>query len=274
MSSTVRRMRRLVPVLALAALPACFATRDDLVVIQQDIATTRTELLAADSARRQQLDRILVAVTAAEDTISTISRTFTNFQANVQSRLENYGDQLIRVQELLGVSQQQLQRLRADLERTRGTAVAPAGTPGGAQVPPAGVDAGAEPPRQVTAGPAQLMEAGRQQQRRGASGVARQQFEDLVRAYPDDDLVPEALFYIAETYATERNEAAADSVWVKLYTDHPDAPRAPEAMYRHGVALENGGRRTEARRIYQQVIRQYPRSDAAKLAQGRLDGLS
>lgn len=266
----VRLPRRLVPVVALALLPACFATRDDLVVIQQDIATTRAELLAADSARSQQLDRILVSVTAAQDTIRSINRTFTNFQANVQSRLENYGDQLIRVQELLGVSQQQLQRLRADLERTRGTAVAPAGTP----VPPGGADSGAAAPAPVTAGPAQLMEAGRQQQRRGATAVARQQFEDLVRAYPDDELVPDALFYIAETHATERNEAAADSVWVKLYTDHPDAPRAPEAMYRHGVTLENGGRRTEARRVYLQVIRQYPRSDAAKLAQGRLDGLS
>lgn len=268
MSLSVRGPRRLVPILALALLPACFATRDDLVVIQQDIATTRAELLAADSARRQQLDRILASITAAEDTITTINRTFTNFQANVQARLENYGDQLIRVQELLGVSQQQLQRLRADLERTRGTAVAPAGS----LVPPG--DTGAAAPAPVTAGPAQLMEAGRQQQRRGATGVARQQFEDLVRAYPDDPLVPDALFYIADTYATDRNEAAADSVWVQLYTDHPEAQRAPEAMYRHGVTLENGGRRAEARRIYQQVIRQYPRSDAAKLAQGRLDGLS
>ena len=269
MSLSVRGPRRLVPILALALLPACFATRDDLVVIQQDIATTRAELLAADSARRNQLDRILASVTAAEDTIRTINRTFTNFQATVQTRLENYGDQLIRVQELLGVSQQQLQRLRADLERTRGTAVAPAGPP----TPPGGADSGAAARAPVTAGPAQLMEAGRQQQRRGATGVARQQFEDLVRAYPDDPLVPDALFYIADTYATERNEAAADSVWVKLYTDHPDAQRAPEAMYRHGVALENGGRRAEARRIYQQVIRQYPRADAAKLAQGRIDGL-
>lgn len=270
MSSFLRGTRRLaLPAVALLLLPACFATRDDLVVIQQDIATTRAELLAADSARSAQLDRILVSVTAAQDTIRSINRTFTSFQATVQSRLENYGDQLIRVQELLGVSQQQLQRLRADLERTRGTAVAPAGSP-----PPGGAaDSGGAAPA-VTAGPAQLMEAGRQQQRRGATGVARQQFEDLVRAYPNDPLVPDALFYIADTYATERNEAAADSVWVQLYTDHPDAPRAAEAMYRHGVTLENGGRRAEARRTYQQVIRQYPRSDAAKLAQGRLDGLS
>jgi TolA-binding protein len=44
-------------------------------------------------------------------------------------------------------------------------------------------------------------------------------------------------------------------------------------MYRHAVILENGGRRREARTAYQEVIRRWPRSDAAKLAQGRLDAM-
>ncbi len=117
-------LRRLVPALALVAGSGCFATRSDLLVIQQDLSTTRAELLAADSARRAQLDRILASVTAAQDTVRAINRNFTSFQATVQGRLENYGDQLIRVQELLGVSQQQLQRLRADVERNRAAATA------------------------------------------------------------------------------------------------------------------------------------------------------
>jgi TolA-binding protein len=41
-------------------------------------------------------------------------------------------------------------------------------------------------------------------------------------------------------------------------------------MYRHGVVLDNGGRTRDARRVFQQVMDKYPRSDAAKLASDRL----
>lgn len=263
-----RYLLRVAPALALVAGTGCFATRSDLLVLQNDLAVTRAELLAADSARRAQLDRVVASVDAAQDTLHSINRRFTEFQSGVRTSLENFGDQLIRVQSLLGVSQQQLQTLRADLERAnRQMSTEPV-------PPPMGGDSAAAPapamPGAGAPGPAQLLESGRQAIQRGSPGTGRAALEELVRLYPDDAAVPDALFYIGEAYTAETNEAAADSAWVRLYTDFPESPRAAEAMYRHGVVLDNGGRTREARRVFQRVIDEYPRTGAAKLASDRL----
>ncbi len=271
----MRSFLRAVPALALVAGTGCFATRNDLLVLQNDLSVTRAELLAADSARRAQLDRMIAAMQSNQDTLRSMNRRFTDFQAGVRTSLETYGDALIRVQSLLGVSQDELRRLRADLDRARTSApaVPPAGTP------PAGAAPGGNPAATPPAGgsgapgPAQLFDRGRQQIQRGSPGAGRQALQDLLQMYPEHDLVPDALFYIAEAHAAEGNDAAADSAWVRVYTEHRTSPRAPEAMYRHAVILENGGRRREARTAYQEVIRRWPRSDAAKLAQGRLDAM-
>ncbi|HEX6630881.1 MAG TPA: tetratricopeptide repeat protein [Gemmatimonadaceae bacterium] len=264
-----RHLLKLAPALALAAGTGCFATRSDLLVLQNDLAVTRAELLAADSARRIQLDRVVTTIRTAQDTLSSINRRFTDFQSGVRTSMENFGDQLIRVQSLLGVSQQQIQTLRADLERANrqmGTEPVPPtgaapGAPGAAPTPMPGAG---------SPGPAQLLESGRQAIQRGSPGTGRAALEELVRLYPDDAAVPDALFYIGQAYTAETNEAAADSAWVRLYTDYPESTRAAEAMYRHGVVLDNGGRTREARRVFQQVMDKYPRSDAAKLASDRL----
>ena len=272
-----RFLPRLLPALALVAGTGCFATRNDLLVLQNDLSQTRAEILAADSARRAQLDRVIAATSAAQDTLRSMNRRFTDFQAGVRTSMENFGDQLIQVQARLGVSQDELRRLRADLDRARTAGAAPAGpvppgaTPsaGGATTPAPGA-----PSVDPTApGAAQLFDVGRQQIQRGSPAAGRQALQDLLTNYPEHDLAPDALFYVAEAYAAEDNEAAADSTWVQVYTKYPRSERAAEAMYRHGVVLENGGRTRDARRVYQEVVSKYPRSDAAKLAQGRMQNL-
>lgn len=265
---------RAAPVLALVAGTGCFATRSDMMVLQQDLSVTRAEMLAADTARRAQLDRVIATMGAVQDTMRSINQRFTRFQGDVRTDMKEYGEQLIRVQELLGVSQQQLQRLRAELEARSQppSTVTPPPAGGGAQ-PPA---ASAAPPVTGGAGspgPNQLFQIGRDQIQRGSPAAGRRALEDMLRLYPDHDLAPDALFYVAEAYATERDEAAADSAWVQVYTKYPRSERAAEAMYRHGLYLENSGRRKDARAIYERVVKEYSSKGAAQLARERLQTL-
>lgn len=263
-----RTVRRLVPVLALAAGTGCFATRSDLLVLQNDLATTRSELLAADSARRAQLDRVLSQLVVVRDTLGGINDRFTRFQGDMRTELSSYGEQLIRVQSLLGISQQELQRLRAEMEQR---AAAPPPAPSTATpVPPARGAPAVPPPAEGAPGPNQLLETGRQQIQRGAPAAGRMALEELLSGYPEHDLVPEAMFYIAESYQTERQDEAADSVWKQLHTRFPEHRRAPLALYRHALFLKTSGRTTEARTAFQQVVSRYGSSDAAQLARDQL----
>jgi tol-pal system protein YbgF len=171
------------------------------------------------------------------------------------------GRELLQIQELTGQSQRRLQELRASLEeRSQGAATsAPAGaTPDSAQSTPPGP------------GPAQLFQSSLDQLRRGSTRVARSGFEQLLQQYPTSEDAPEAMIYIAATYASERNQVAADSVYGLVVQRYPASPKAATALYKQALSMREAGRVTAARAAFERIIKDYPRSDEAELARGQL----
>jgi TolA-binding protein len=54
---------------------------------------------------------------------------------------------------------------------------------------------------------------------------------------------------------------------------YPRSPRAATATYKRAVAAEGARRTRDARRLYNEVISKFPRSDEAALARDRLRDL-
>jgi TolA-binding protein len=180
------------------------------------------------------------------------------------------GRQILQIQELTGQSQRRLQELRASLEERTQTASAPVAVPSG---PPNGPVSGpptATAPTPGGPGPAQLFQSSLDQLRRGSATVARGGFEELVRNYPTSDDAPEAMVYIAETYAAERNQVAADSVYGLVVERYPSSPKAATALYKRALSLKAAGRTTAARTAFERIVRDYARSDEAALAREQL----
>jgi tol-pal system protein YbgF len=272
---------------------ACFATRQDVQLLQNDLGTMRTEQVRLDSLRGAQLDRVVATLGGVNDSLRAVSGRLGRFQADVQGELYNLGQQLITIQELTGQSQRRLQELRAGLEeRSPGTlppagagpAPAPAGGAGappaaGAVTPAAPATGGAVPaPASGPAGPAgpgpnQLYQLSLDQLRRGSASTARSGFEDLLRQYPTSDLAPDAQFYVAESWASSGNSAAADSAYLLVTTRYPASPRSATALYKHALIQLQQGRVTQGRAALDEVVRKYPRSDEAELARERLRAL-
>lgn len=270
MNSIVRVVVTL-PVAA-ALLSGCFASQQDIKVLQGDISLLRSENAAADSSRRIQLDRALASMRGANDSLASLSSRLTRFRSDVTTSLASVDQQLLQVQELTGQSQRRIQEVRASLEERQGAAAAatptrgttPGTTPGAAQ---AAAGAAAGP------GPNQLYQVAREQLMQGSNAAARKAFEDLLTRYPKSDMAADAQFYIAETYAAENNAAAADSVYAQVAARYAGSPRAATAMYKRAVAAQNAGRTDQARDLFNQVIRKYPRSDEAALARDRVKAL-
>ena len=298
--AAARRALRRAPALAavLLALPsaACFATRQDVQVLQNDLAVMRAEQAQRDSLRAQQLDRVANTLGGVTDSLRAMSMRVGRFQGDVQGVLYSMGQQLIQIQELSGQSQRRLQELRAGLEeRAQAVGGAPASpaagavaAPSGAGTPPVGAapSVSSPPPAAATAapsasagvapagpGPNQLYQLSLDQLRRGSAGAARAGFQDLLRQYPNSDLAPDAQFYIAESYAGEGNNLAADSGYVAVATRFPSSQRAPTAMYKHALLLLKQGRTPEGRAALNEVVARFPRSDEAELARERLRNL-
>ncbi|MGI8547826.1 MAG: tetratricopeptide repeat protein [Gemmatimonadaceae bacterium] len=266
---------RLVTPLAAVVMGGCFASQQDVRVLQSDISLLRTESAAADSARRLQLDRALVSMRTANDSLASLSTKLTRFRSDVMTSLASVDQQLLQVQELTGQSQRRIQEVRASLEErqtARGTTPA---TSGGAVPNAAGAagSAGAAGAAEAGPGPNQLFQVAREQLMQGSNAAARQAFEDLLARYPKSDLAPDAQFYVAETYAAENNLPAADSVYARVATRYAGSPRAATAMYKRAVAAQNGAKTDQARDLFNQLIKKYPRSDEASLARDRVKAL-
>ena len=252
--------RRLAPVVCLATA-ACFATREDVRVLQSDLLEVRAQSAQSDSALRQRLGEVAVALGTMNDSVRALGTRLTRIQGDVRGDLYELGQQLIRIQELTGATQQSIQQFRAELEERRQEIET--------QQPIASGDSAAATAA-AAPGPNQLFQLSLDQLRRGSAGAARTGFEELLRQYPTASVAPDAQFYIGEAYNAEGNTAAADSAYAVVVVKYPNSPRAPTALYKRALALESRGNSTAARAALNQLVQRYPRSDEATLARDRL----
>ena len=260
---------RLAPVALTLATGACFATRSDVRILQDDITTFRATQQKADSAHAAQISQVVAMLREVNDSVRSANARVSRWQANAQGDIRNIQEQLVQIQELNGASSQRLLELRRDMEeRSAQPAPSPvAPIPGDSTRP-----AGAASTQPAGPGPATLYKLAFDQMSRGSHGTARTGFQDLLNQYPTSDLAPDAQYYIGETLQAEGNTTAADSVFSVVVSKYPSATRAATALYKHGLFLQKAKRDREARQAFQTVIDKYPRSDEAALAREQLRG--
>lgn len=247
---------------------ACFATRGDVVKLQETIAANALRAQRADSLREAQLARVTRALGAISDSLRLATVTLQRFQGDVSMSMHGVEQQLLTIQELTGQSRKQVESLRAQLE-ARAAEPPPAAVP---TAPVAGAPA-APPTAPAAPGPYQLLELGRQQLKRGASAAARAAFSDLLTQYPTSELAPDAQFSIAEAFSAAGSIVEADSVYALVVDRYPASDRAPTALYKRAVALRVAGQTRQARIFLQQILDKYPKSDEAILAASALRDL-
>ncbi len=249
------RAARFAPFAALV-LAGCLASKTDIALIQTELQTIRGESARGDSARRAQVEQVLAQLTRTNDSVRAIGARLAKLQADQANEHFQMTREIIQLQELSGQNTRRLQELRGALEERAPVAAQPA--PGDSARPAA------------APGPGQLFQSSLDQLRRGSVGVARGGFEELLRAYPTYEDAPEAMVYIAETYAAERNQVAADSVYGLVVQRYPQSPKAATALYKRAQILRSAGQNAAARAALERIVREYPRSDEAALAREQL----
>jgi tol-pal system protein YbgF len=276
----------------------CFATRNDMRILQGDINTVRTEAQRDARAQSEALAQTARILQTISDSLTRLSSRQLSFEGDARGELRRVNEQLIQVQQLLGQSAAIIRSLRADLEAagrtpvpepagagtvppaTTGAGTAPAGTPPtGTPVGGTGAAGGAPtrtgaPPTAPAAGqlpgPNVLYQDGSDHIRRSSYASARIAFGDLLLNYPGSDLAPEAQYLIAESYAAERNLTAAETAYAAVVSKYPESVRAPEAIYKRARIFMEQGNNAAARPLLEQIIKQYPRADVADFAKERL----
>lgn len=266
------KLRLLGPAALLFATSACFATRNDVRILQEDILSLRSMQARSDSARARQLTDIsnalnlnLASINTVRDTVRELGMRLLSFQGATRQELYSLGERLIQLGSLMGASADAMRSFRADLEeRNRQTmeAAVRAATP----TTPGDTTSPAVPIVNLTEGPNVLYQMGRDQLSERAWNAAREAFTELMTKHPASDLVPDAMLGIADAYDAEGNRAQGDSVYRAIFTTYPTDEMAPRAMYKLGMSLSQQKKVPEARKAMQDVVRLYPGSDEATLA--------
>jgi tol-pal system protein YbgF len=241
---------------AVVALRGCALT-GDVRRVEGELLAMRAEAARADSARAAELQRVMALLGAVQDSLAAQQRWLTVMRGDMRSDLTEIQRQLVQVQELTGQSQQRLSELRTQLERRGQEEVMPPAGPGDTTTAEALPSAD------------QLFDLGVQQLRRGSPQAARAALQQLLKAYPRHQRVPDALFFVGESWAATDPDSAA-AAYDSVVRGYPTSPRAATALYKLGLMAERRGDRAAARRYYERVLADYPRSDEAVLAREKL----
>ena len=269
------RALRFMPLAALFAAAGCFATRNDVRVVQSDIASMRTELLRNDAEQRDALAKAMRTIQLASDTVAAMSSRLFSIQGNIAGGLRNIDTQLISVQELLKQSASTIARLRSDAEQRANQAAAAVSPPSGSAMGGVtGVDSSAArtPPQPIT-GPNELYTTGISNLARGSTSTARNAFQELLDKYPSSDHAAAAQAGIATSWARENNTPAAFAAYGAVISKYPDAPEASNALYKKALILIDQKKEAEAKPLLQQIVTRFKSSLEFNLATDLLKGM-
>ena len=247
------------------ASTGCFASLSQLDEVNEQVAVGRAEAAASDSVRAVQLVQVLSTLRQLNDSIEALNLRITRLRAETKAEVRGMRQEVNQVLETTGQSERRIRELREQIDRRTREAVA-------AVTPPAASngDTTAVPVVPAAPGPDELLQIGRDQLTRGGNKAARAALTDLLTRYPDAAEAAEAQFLIAEAHAAEGSTAPADSAYAAVVSKYPTSTRAATALYKRGVMAQTAGRRTAARRLFNELIAQYAESDEAELARERL----
>lgn len=101
--------------------------------------------------------------------------------------------------------------------------------------------------------------------RSGDWAGAEAAFGEILRRFPQDEVAPNARYWLAESYLRQGDASRAARAFHEVYAEAPGAPRAPDALYKEGVALGQAGDQYGAclafrklRQAYPEEARRYP----------------
>jgi tol-pal system protein YbgF len=247
-------------------LSGCATKRD-----VRDLQSTVSALAAQQEATLAELQSLNIAV---QDTLRGQSDALFESRGEILRRLRELEQQLITLHELTGQNQRALATIRDLLEGQRTTAIAPmrTDTEPGQVVNPTFAPAG--PPTTDSEAALETFNAGVAAFNRGSITTARRAFQQFLQDYPTDPLAPEAYFYLADLLYQENRLEEAIQAFLRVQELFPASRRVPDALYRVGVIYIDLEQLDNAREYLRTVITSYPDSDAAVLAQERLDEIS
>ncbi|KAB2930783.1 MAG: tol-pal system protein YbgF [Candidatus Contendobacter sp.] len=175
------------------------------------------------------------------------------------------------------------------IARERAMPGSPAYPPASRVEPPPAMPAAAEPPMDARSQPAPAQpsppasvaagaeraefDAALSELREGRYPEAIAAWRRFLSAHPNGGLAGDAQYWLGETYYLSRDYGAAKETFIALGLNHPQSARLPDALLKLGYIYGEQGETARARDVLQKLVQVYPNTQAASLAERRLQSL-
>jgi tol-pal system protein YbgF len=277
-----------VAVLALAARPAA-QNREH----QQQAAELRIL-----QEQQQQLSiaiaQLADAIKALNGRLDEVSATNRKAFADQELSIRNMSGDLSAIRERTQETDTRIRTLRDEIDALRNTIaslpslISQAAPPAADPVDPGAVPAAGAPapvstappvapgpaPTASTASPTRMLESARSDYYDGQWALAISGFEALLRTCPRCETAGEAQFFIGETYYVQNKWREAIDAYGLVLQNHRTSPFVPDAYRKRGQAYAQNNQPDLARAMWEAVIKSFPESDAARLAQQDLQRIN
>ena len=180
---------------------------------------------------------------------------------------------LDKLQKTLDTLQQQSQSLQAgQSSQIPGGVVGPAATDttSGMSAP----NETAQPPSPQAPPLNQLYQSALRDYNAAKYNLANQEFGDVIKFYPQNDLAGNAQFYQAEIAYRQGDYQNAIQGYSTLLSQYPGSNKAPAAILRKGESLLSLGQKDAAIHQFRALIQRYPQTPEAVQARNKLDTIA
>lgn len=278
-------------VLAVAALvgfaPQAHATDKAIIQLQVQVQQLEDTISRMQQSSDERWALTKVALDQNADTLNKLATTLAAVQQQLaaaqdssktdqmSAQIQAVHDSVDEVKARLGQLQKQLNDIAAaqqNLQSQPPAVAAPSG-PGAANTAP---DTGGQPapPAAAYVPPVKdLYQSAYRDYTGGHYALAQQEFEQIVQAYPQEDLAGNAQFYLGEIAYHQGQYKEAAKAYDAVLKDHPGSNKSAAAQLRKGDALVQIGQRNEGIRDLRAVIQRYPQSPEAVQARSTLNGM-
>ena len=106
--------------------------------------------------------------------------------------------------------------------------------------------------------------------RGGNYGAALAGFETFLASGPQADYVDNALYWIGECHFGLGHFDDAVNYFQRVMSEQPDGNKVPDAMLKMSLAYDRTGRGDQAKRLLEDLTRQFPATNAGRLATQKL----
>lgn len=214
------------------------------------------------------------AVGKLNNTMGGLQKSVQDVQANSGARLDTMATQVQGLSDNLEEIKVRLGKLNQQLADLQSTIQSLDAKISGANPAPTGGAAGASP---NAGGPSPsadvLYSNGLRDITAGKYDLARQEFQDYLKFYPETDLASNAQFYLGEiSYAQKQYEQAVGE-YDKVILNFPKSFKLASARLKRAMALTALGQKSAAIREFREVVRRFPGTEEARRAQAKLHEL-